>query len=538
MGRAVRTLLRAAPGGLCLGLLCLAVPAGAAPGFANRAPMPFPVAWAAPTDPTLSYADLACPTASTCTAIGAYLDTHGAFLPTADTEVDGSWQAPTSVALPKGATSYADGLRSLSCPTAEDCVAVGTAQSASPLIEPIVATETAGVWSDASTKVPVPKGTQLGYLWSVWCGSVGSCVAAGSYATSVEGDVHAFVDVETAGVWGASEALADPVSPEVTSDLQVFPQGLSCSGPGNCVVVGYLDGSPATTAELAFATVETDGVWGTPTVFNPGSSDQAFLRAVSCAPQGPCMAVGSSFPSTALGPLPYAVVYISGKWREPRYLVHKVGTSYRTTAGQLDSVSCPNASTCVAVGSLALGSLSKSTNPDDGLMGVGYTWADGVWSKPSVIVPRVEGDAVIGGTTFDAVSCRSATLCQATGTFIPFSTNANEETPFWLHLAPVAPVTKPSSPRHFSVRPVRNRFLARWAAPVRDGGTAITRYRVTADGDGVRQSSCTTTTTSCTLDGIHAGVRYVLDVTATNAGGHTGAASRIFATGWRPPRRG
>ncbi|HLK45514.1 MAG TPA: hypothetical protein VKT18_05975, partial [Acidimicrobiales bacterium] len=143
--------------------------------------MPFPVAWAAPTDPTLSYADLACPTASTCTAIGAYLDTHGAFLPTADTEVDGSWQAPTSVALPKGATSYADGLRSLSCPSAEDCVAVGTAQSASPLIEPIVATETAGVWSDASTKVPVPKGTQLGYLWSVWCGSVGSCVAAGSY---------------------------------------------------------------------------------------------------------------------------------------------------------------------------------------------------------------------------------------------------------------------------------------------------------------------------------------------------------------------
>jgi hypothetical protein len=230
MARPGRTVRSAVPGLFVLAVLLAPLSAGAVPGFSGRAPMPFPTAWASAQHPTLSYSDIACPGIATCTAIGAYLSTSGAYVPSADAETKGTWQAPASISLPPGASSYPSGLRSISCPSLHECVAVGTAESASPLLEPIIGVETDGTWTTSSS-IPIPKGAVLAYLWSIWCSSTTSCLAVGSYATSISGEVHGFIDTESDGTWRFTTSLTDPVSRLVAADLQVFPQDISCSDP-------------------------------------------------------------------------------------------------------------------------------------------------------------------------------------------------------------------------------------------------------------------------------------------------------------------
>ncbi len=531
MGRAGRVVQVAAPVLACVAILAVSLPASAAPGFYRRAPMPFPVAWTA-THPTLSYADISCPAVTQCTTIGAYLNTEGAFVPSTDTEVDGSWLAPTSIALPSGATPYLDGLRSISCPAVGDCVAVGTAQSPNPLLEPIVAVETDGVWSGATAKVPLPKGTVLGYLWSVWCSSMASCVAAGSYSTSIQGTQHAFIDSETNGTWALTTTLADPQSTSVTADLKVFPQGISCEDQSDCVVVGYFNGSPATTTQLAFGVVERHGTWGAPRVFDPDHSEEAFLSSVACSAIG-CVAAGTSFPPGSLGTLPYAVTYRDGSWRNPAYLYHH-NSYHKTVAGALTSVSCPTESLCVAVGSLTGVVGNQHGHPsadDDNLLPVAYTWYDGTWSTVSVLPAKTIGQAEAAGATFNAISCATVNRCLATGTTVPAYTAANEEYPFSVQVAPVAPNLAPSAPTSVRVRARHDRFDVTWHAPSSTGGSRIVSYEATAISTTAPTQTCSTRTTSCPIGGIRAGARYVLEVVAKNATGRIGQRSRTRVTG-------
>lgn len=89
-------------------------------------------------------------------------------------------------------------------------------------------------------------------------------------------------------------------------------------------------------------------------------------------------------------------------------------------------------------------------------------------------------------------------------------------------VTPQSGTTAPSVPR--SVRAVSGAGTATlsWTAPLADGGTTVTGYRVTAAPGG---ASCTTSgASSCTVSGLTDGTTYTFTVTATNAAG-TSAAS-------------
>ncbi len=66
-----------------------------------------------------------------------------------------------------------------------------------------------------------------------------------------------------------------------------------------------------------------------------------------------------------------------------------------------------------------------------------------------------------------------------------------------------------------------------WTAPLSDGGSAITGYRVTtfAEGVAVDGRTCSTSSTSCTVTGLTNGVGYTFSVTATNALGNSAPSS-------------
>jgi Fibronectin type III domain len=105
-----------------------------------------------------------CPTATTCLAVGSLEDASGSIVrPASDTELSGTWSAPAAVPLPKLSPVMTSGsFTSLSC-TATICEAVGLLQqTVNPNAETVAgaATWSGGTWSSIGleTGVQIPEG--------------------------------------------------------------------------------------------------------------------------------------------------------------------------------------------------------------------------------------------------------------------------------------------------------------------------------------------------------------------------------------------
>lgn len=83
-------------------------------------------------------------------------------------------------------------------------------------------------------------------------------------------------------------------------------------------------------------------------------------------------------------------------------------------------------------------------------------------------------------------------------------------------------ITVPSAPTDVLALPGNEQATVSWMAPLNDGGSAITNYTVTSS-PGTK--TCSTTTTSCTVDGLVNGDSYTFTVVAGNADGNGPASS-------------
>ena len=102
----------------------------------------------------------------------------------------------------------------------------------------------------------------------------------------------------------------------------------------------------------------------------------------------------------------------------------------------------------------------------------------------------------------------------------------------------IQPLSAPSAPRDASVTAGSQSATISWSAPSSNGGSAITRYTVTATPGG---ATCTTdgSTTSCAIGNLTNGTSYSFSVTAKNFNGYTSSATAAgsatpAATTWRP----
>ena len=86
----------------------------------------------------------------------------------------------------------------------------------------------------------------------------------------------------------------------------------------------------------------------------------------------------------------------------------------------------------------------------------------------------------------------------------------------------VVAITTPDAPTGVTATPIdATSATISWNAPVASGGSGITGYTVTSSGG----QSCTSTTTSCVINGLSAGTTYTFTVTASNALGTSAASS-------------
>jgi cytochrome c551/c552 len=257
---------------------------------------------------------VACTSPGNCVAAGSYTGTQGAnggasfdYNTVYDTEgmvateTDGVWAQASALALPTGAATGAGqqvSVASVTCTGPGSCVAVGTYVEGSGEDRSMIATDTSGVWGQASELVlpsnspPAPVLAPAG-LASVVCTGPGDCMAVGNY-TERFGNSLGMAATETNGAWGPAKAV--PMPPGAGGNFANL-LSVACATPGNCVAVGTYEDVNVDT--LAMDATETNGTWSRaselalPSARDDEEDPFATLTSVACTGPGSCVAVGS-----------------------------------------------------------------------------------------------------------------------------------------------------------------------------------------------------------------------------------------------------
>lgn len=369
-------------------------------------------------DPEARLWHLSCPSAGNCTAVGSYQmpPEHKEEPPREQgellSETDGRWEPAVEAKMPANAASdplverFGDG--ALSCPSVGNCTAVGEYRDGAENEQGFLLNETAGAWG---TAVEAPLPTNVGskpqvVIDRLSCPSAGNCTAVGNYTEPSRNGWQGFLESETAGTWSAVATVPSlPMNASPNPEEPMPMGGVSCTSVGYCTAVGsYTDGSGDTEG---FIWTETAGVWGTAVEVTPpvnaASNPGVELESLSCPSAGNCTAVGDYRDSS--GPSPGLILReTSGTWSAGVQAMMPAGAR----SSNLAQVQCASAGNCTAFGT--------AENPEE-RYGVFLTETAGVWGagvrRP--LPAGAEPQLVIEGS----LSCPSAGDCSYVGSWKP-----------------------------------------------------------------------------------------------------------------------
>jgi hypothetical protein len=331
---------------------------------------------------------VACVSASSCIAAGAYINSSGAFQALAERWNGSSWAIQPTPRLPGGAMGQLSGV---TCTSATGCLAVGYAnpnvfnnQSPATLAE----RWNGSTWSIQPT--PSPRGAAASELNAASCVSPSACIAVGITSNS-RGTPLALAQRWNGHAWSTQPTP----SPADGGNLI----GVSCPSRSSCLAVGghgnpFISVPPGTLAERWNGTR-----WRiTPTPNPPGGG--WFLTAVSCTSPSACTAVGGRLtpPGQPSGTL-------AERWNGHTWSIQPTPNPPGHGVKLLNSVACTSRSSCMAVG--------NEFNPATGagLGTLAERWDGRTWR----IVPTVKPAPAGGNAALNGVACTSASACTAVG---------------------------------------------------------------------------------------------------------------------------
>jgi hypothetical protein len=235
-----------------------------------------------------------------------------------------------------------------------------------------------------NTPVPSPPSSPYSYLYRIACAKAFDCMAVGTYANA------AFRGRTLSEHWdGTAWHLLDtPTVPHVRS---AELNDVDCLSPNRCLAVGDADGS-------AFVEWWNGSRWKLQTLPGLGGRLYGSLGGVSCIDWSDCVAVGSSS-----GPEHGHALII--RWDGASWTEERSGRPKRPANTFLNSVSCPSAEECVAVGTLTV----RPTYHDRTLV---ERWNGRKWS----IVPSPNStDPQLRRSYLVSISCPAPGSCTAVG---------------------------------------------------------------------------------------------------------------------------
>ncbi len=274
---------------------------------------------------------------------------------------------------PSGATSsYLNGV---SCPSVVSCVAVGHYFPGATFVG------MSEVWDGtrwAVKPIAPPSGAE-GALLGVSCPSATWCYGVGSYLVSR--GAHTALAEQWNGTRWSIQTIPRP-SGATSTELS----GISCLSATSCTAVGWYG-----TASEPFVPLAES--WnGTSWSVLPGAGVVGEFDGVSCSSAGACMAVGWRIDKTdTLGTL-------AEHWNGTTWKVAPTPNPPNANSSQLDGVSCPSATECIAVG---YDSAHARSSP------VVESWNGRIWT--------ISFTPAVSFGTLSGASCSSTTTCTATG---------------------------------------------------------------------------------------------------------------------------
>jgi hypothetical protein len=317
--------------------------------------------------------------------------------------------APDTVPQPGGAATGAsayDQLTSTACPAAGDCVAVGAYKDPSGVYHGLIETESGGTWTASAPDLSHLAGVTANAasnLTSVACTAVGGCVAVGWYRDSA-GHYQGLIDTETKGIWVAREAALTGLG-SVDSNPGIYFFSVSCASAGYCAAVGWYHDS--SDVQQGLIETESGGTWVAREAnlagLNAYSNPQVIFQQVSCPSAGNCAAVGTYFNVSTGNYQGLIETESGGTWTARQADTSGLPGNVRAESVELDSVSCPSAGSCSAIGTYGQGS---------GLLllrQVGSAW------QPATAATLPTGNATSTAVSGTSVSCASAGNCTAVG---------------------------------------------------------------------------------------------------------------------------
>jgi hypothetical protein len=317
---------------------------------------------------------------------------------------------------PAGAGKEVGLVEQVACASAKNCAALGG----------WLYTDLASKWK--AGKVPVAAGTGGTNLRSLDCPAAGKCEAVG-----LAGLQHAVYAVESGRQWtiGKVELPADAVPLDPPDGPAPFLVSVDCASVHNCVAVGGYDAANRTARPLVVS--ESDGAWGagvepqlpanadtSPDPNQPGLG--GVLSYISCPAAGDCTAVGLYTNKDAgHGYYPWVLTESGGTWSAGTGALLPADAAFQGDPERggspffgFDGLSCPSAGNCTAVGGYE--------DRNGGEQGLILTERDGVWSRgveaplPAKAVPNSEPNEF--NSPLASVSCSAPDDCAAVGWYV------------------------------------------------------------------------------------------------------------------------
>jgi hypothetical protein len=300
----------------------------------------------------------------------------------------------TMVATPTihGATSTA--LIDVSCPAADFCVAVGSAQFAVPPSPGLLA-ETWNGTSWIATVLPTPAGGTEPALAAVSCRAQGECVAVGSFIDDRTDTYRPLAERLDGSAWTVVPTPVPPHGGGATGNSEFTD--LDCSTAAQCEVVGIVGYND--TLQDVFAYGLRGSTWTYQSQLNPGPDPGNTDNAVSCSSGGACTSVGSV---SIVGE--FALVEY---WNGSAWVRQVTPAPVHRPDDTLSDVSCDGGTSCVAVGESYRVDRTNGHLVDGRVMG--EAWNGTTWSQTPPVVPSGLS------ATLEGISCPLPTACIAVG---------------------------------------------------------------------------------------------------------------------------
>jgi fibronectin type III domain protein len=314
-----------------------------------------------------------------------------------------SWTAAQAPLPPGGHNA---GLGGVSCPRPASCVAVGGYQDKTGAARPLILTRSGGSW--VPSRPPLPSNAASSpdaTLNGVSCSS-SFCVIAGGYVDKSR-HLDALLLTRSNGKWTAAKAK---LPANAASDQAATLGGVSCASSSACVAVGhYYDKS---SHEHGLVLTRSGAAWTpaqAPVPANAAAQSYTELDGVSCPSPSACVAVGGYTDKSGNAQL-LVLARSGGAWRPAEEPLPANGVS-GSGGLPLLGISCSPAASCVATG-IYWGAAG-------GGRGLLLTRTGGSWTPAQAPVPP-NADARYNTWVFGA-SCASAASCVAAGSYFDSS---------------------------------------------------------------------------------------------------------------------